>query len=406
MDKTIEKKFFEAFKWGGVVDKCISWMRYTYNLPKMKPSNNGDNDEKQQSEETGKEDEKWDKFYREVLPKEILEATEAFDDAVIKYMDSPLMDEIEANLNECSTDTQRERYLFSLLKPFGENGCDFANTYNPVAEITHLKDEIKELERTKDSWQTMQKNEPFKNDNIEHSGAYKEQIEACDGMIRRNKEQIDWVLHVSNEFFRLTSVFEDGARWMQAGTVESCLNAFCHVVDRFANRLDALLLTYGIDLMKLQKESGLYLKNHRIITDIDCYIGSIELAKRYIDALPQDPNAASKQDIAEPQQKQKQGFSKPQQETEREKKYFTKAIEAGLMEKDGEKYRWLHNNGLKASLGYFLNRVFNPKGTAQIPYQRMENLFNETRLDTATDQALTAKKPQKWRMEIGILFDD
>lgn len=403
MNKAIESKFFEAFKWGGVVDKCISWMRYTYNLPKMKPS---DNDEKQQSEETGKEDEKWDIFYREVLPKEILEATEAFDDAVIKYMDSPLMDEIEANLNECSTDTQRERYLFSLLKPFGENGCDFANTYNPVAEITHLKGEIKELERTKDSWQTMQKNEPFKNDNIEHSGAYKEQIEACDGMIRRNKEQIDWVLHVSNEFFRLTSVFEDGARWMQAGTVESCLNAFCHVVDRFANRLDALLLTYGIDLMKLQKESGLYLKNHRIITDIDCYIGSIELAKRYIDALPQDPNAASKQDIAEPQQKQKQGFSKPQQETEREKKYFTKAIEAGLMEKDGEKYRWLHNNGLKASLGYFLNRVFNPKGTAQIPYQRMENLFNETRLDTATDQALTAKKPQKWRMEIDILFDD
>ncbi len=312
MDKTIEKKFFEAFKWGGVVDKCISWMRYTYNLPKMKPSNNGDNDEKQQSEETGKEDEKWDKFYREVLPKEILEATEAFDDAVIKYMDSPLMDEIEANLNECSTDTQRERYLFSLLKPFGENGCDFANTYNPVAEITHLKDEIKELERTKDSWQTMQKNEPFKNDNIEHSGAYKEQIEACDGMIRRNKEQIDWVLHVSNEFFRLTSVFEDGTRWMQAGTVENCLNAFCHVVDRFANRLDALLLTYGIDLMKLQKESGLYLKNHRIITDIDCYIGSMELTKRYIDALPQEPNAASKQDIAEPQPKQKQGFSKPQ----------------------------------------------------------------------------------------------
>ena len=395
MDKTIEKKFFEAFKWGGVVDKCISWMRYTYNLPKMKPSNNGDNDEKQQSEETGKEDEKWDKFYREVLPKEILEATEAFDDAVIKYMDSPLMDEIEANLNECSTDTQRERYLFSLLKPFGENGCDFANTYNPAAEITHLKDEIKELERTKDSWQTMQKNEPFKNDNIEHSGAYKEQIEACDGMIRRNKEQIDWVLHVSNEFFRLTSVFEDGARWMQAGTVESCLNAFCHVVDRFANRLDALLLTYGIDLMKLQKESGLYLKNHRIITDIDCYIGSIELAKRYIDALPQEPNAASKQDIAE-----------PQQETEREKKYFAKAIEAGLMEKTDSSYKWLHNNELKASLGYFLNRVFNPKGTTQIPYQRMENLFNVTRLDTATDQALTAKNPQKWRKEIDAIFDD
>lgn len=100
----------------------------------------------------------------------------------------------------------------------------------------------------------------------------------------------------------------------------------------------------------------------------------------------------------------KNGFNG--KETEREKEYFAKAIEAGLMEKTNSGYKWLHNNGLKASLGYFLNRVFNPKGTAQIPYQRMENLFNVTRLDTATDQALTAKKPQKWRKEIDTLFDD
>ena len=37
MDKTIETKFFEAFKWGGVVDKCIDWIRYTYNLPPVNP---------------------------------------------------------------------------------------------------------------------------------------------------------------------------------------------------------------------------------------------------------------------------------------------------------------------------------------------------------------------------------
>lgn len=301
MEKTIERKFFEAFKWGGVVDKCISWMRYTYNLPKMKPSNNGDNDEKQQSEETGKEDEKWDKFYREVLPKEILEATEAFDDAVIKYMDSPLMDEIEANLNECQTNAQKERYLFSLLKPFGEppSGCGFANVYHPIAEINQLKDEIKELERTKASWQAMAKNEPLESENIDYKG----QVEACDSMIKRSKEQIEWVLYVNDQFCNLTGRFEDGAKWMQAGTVENCLNAFCNIVYRFANRLDALLLTYGIDLMKLQRESGLYLKRHRIITDIDCYIGSMELTKRYIDALPKEPTEVPKQDIVKPQPK-------------------------------------------------------------------------------------------------------
>ncbi len=97
---------------------------------------------------------------------------------------------------------------------------------------------------------------------------------------------------------------------------------------------------------------------------------------------------------------------KLQQETEREKKYFAKAIEAGLMEKDGDSYRWLHNNGLKASLGYFLNRVFNPKGTAQIPCKCLGVLFGVTRLDTVIYQAVNPKKPQKWRTEIDNLFDD
>ena len=75
----------------------------------------------------------------------------------------------------------------------------------------------------------------------------------------------------------------------------------------------------------------------------------------------------------ESKQEQQQRDNKP---TKREQKYFTKAIEAGLMEQIGdENYRWLHNNGMKASLGYFLKRVFDPKGTTPIPYQRMENLF-------------------------------
>lgn len=106
----------------------------------------------------------------------------------------------------------------------------------------------------------------------------------------------------------------------------------------------------------------------------------------------------------ESKQEQQQRDNKP---TKREQKYFTKAIEAGLMEQIGdENYRWLHNNGMKASLGYFLKRVFDPKGTTPIPYQRMENLFEVSRLDSAIDKALTAKKPQKWRIEIDALFND
>ncbi len=92
--------------------------------------------------------------------------------------------------------------------------------------------------------------------------------------------------------------------------------------------------------------------------------------------------------------------------TENEKKYFTKAIDAGLMKEVENGYEWLHNKGMKASLGYFLHKVFNPNGTARIPYRFVESLFNESRLDRAIDQALIVKQPQKWRKEIDTLFDD
>lgn len=290
MDKTIETEFFEAFKWGGVVDKCIDWMRYTYNLPPMNPRASTKEKEETPEQKEGKK--KWDKYYRETLPKEILEATEAFDDSVIKYMDSPLMDEIEANLNDCQTDAQRERYLFSLLKPFGESpvGCGIARVYEPTAELNQLKEAIKDCERDKAFWQTLPEDEQLKNVNGEPSGTPKEQIKAIDWFIEESKEQIKWVWHVHDEFCRLTGEFEDGAKWMQKGTIEHCLSEFRSVEFMFANRLDALLLTYGIDLLRLQRESGLYLKGqYRQITDIDCYIGSMELAQRYIDALPKEP---------------------------------------------------------------------------------------------------------------------
>ena len=121
--------------------------------------------------------------------------------------------------------------------------------------------------------------------NGKSAGTSKEQIEACNSMIEGRKEQIDWVLYVNRRFCELTGKFEDGARWMQKGTVEHCLSAFIRIMSVFADRLDALLLTYGIDLMKLQEISGLYLKSHRLITDIDVYVGSRDLAQKYIDDL-------------------------------------------------------------------------------------------------------------------------
>ena len=258
-------------------------MRYIYNLPPIKPGDSKGCESLQNKEAK----DKVDNFYKEILPKDILEKTEAFNDKVIMNMDSPLMDEIEANLNECKTEVERERYLLSLLKPFGDipSGCGIARIYHPKVEIKRLESEIVDFERNKAFWQKKEEDELVEDVNGKSAGTSKEQIEACNSMIEGRKEQIDWVLYVNRRFCELTGKFEDGARWMQKGTVEHCLSAFIRIMSVFADRLDALLLTYGIDLMKLQEISGLYLKSHRLITDIDVYVGSRDLAQKYIDDL-------------------------------------------------------------------------------------------------------------------------
>ena len=43
----------------------------------------------------------------------------------------------------------------------------------------------------------------------------------------------------------------------------------------------------GDDLMKLQKESGIYLKSDRDIEEVARYVGSVELTQKYIDELPE-----------------------------------------------------------------------------------------------------------------------
>lgn len=90
--------------------------------------------------------------------------------------------------------------------------------------------------------------------------------------------------------------------------------------------------------------------------------------------------------------------------TKREDYYFDKAINAGLMEKDGVGYKWLYNNGSKASLAYFLQKVFNPDGISRTPFKRLEALFSVTSLAVTTNKLLEAIKAQKWRAEIDKLF--
>ena len=90
--------------------------------------------------------------------------------------------------------------------------------------------------------------------------------------------------------------------------------------------------------------------------------------------------------------------------TPKETEYYQKAIDCGMAEKTANGYKWLYKNGSKASLAYFLYKLFNPSGTGQIPYQRLNTLWNVTRLDSALYQVIDAKNPQQWRTQIDNLF--
>lgn len=94
--------------------------------------------------------------------------------------------------------------------------------------------------------------------------------------------------------------------------------------------------------------------------------------------------------------------------TDRARKYFARAIECGYMKPIANGYKWEFGDkrGGLARLGYFVERVFCPTNTEQLPEQAINKLFGVTRIGSATTQLHNAKKPQKWRAEIDKLFID
>lgn len=92
--------------------------------------------------------------------------------------------------------------------------------------------------------------------------------------------------------------------------------------------------------------------------------------------------------------------------TERAQKYFAKAIEAGLMVKNGESYKWEYGGERgKVRLAYFVQKVYDPNGHESIPYKALEELFCVSRLAVAKYQIYSAKNAPKWQGEIDALFE-
>ncbi|MBO7428446.1 MAG: hypothetical protein J6Y22_04200 [Paludibacteraceae bacterium] len=303
MDKTIEKKFFDAFKINGVVSKCIEYLRAVHDLPETKDT---------------KRDESWEFYIKQVYPEEILKYTNAFNFKVLELNDSPLMNEIKANFNSCLYEVERREYLFSLLAPFGEQGCNIAGVFTPT-------------------------------------------------------EQNEWTLYVRDQFRRMIG---KGA-WVEENSVEECLSFYYNAMIVFANRLYAFLLSCGIDMMKLQELMGIYLMENPNNNLVNKALGSDNLRQRYIDALPKEPQQEQTTDAQnltpEPQQEQ----TKKTRGRGRPKKTFKDRM---IDDADGNKLKKIHTkiDGKKGKDATLIILACLKKGWLARPtYTEVKNEFGD-----------------------------
>lgn len=385
----IEKAFFKAFSFGGLMHLCFDWLQHKYDL--------GFYCSKEQEEKPKQSmTEKWQHYYDVTMPEEIYKLADAFDDSVIQYTESSLLDEISTNIDRLNGKEQ-ERYIYSLLKPFKE----YSDNLNPIEVIKQLRGEVDGIMGIKDTqkdlkmWENMPQDEQLYNVNGEPCGTVQEEVEACKHFIEEYKYRIERAEYKADKYREIANSITD----IKEKTVEHCFDNLLQVVYMYATRLDALLLEKGINLMWYQKESGIYILTRRDITLLQEYCGSYKLARKYIDeALPQ----------TEPQQITKIGVKNNSLSklTKAEVEYYGKAVKSGMAEKTEDGYKWKYNNGSKASLAYFLDKIFNPDGTGQIPFKKLDVLWDVSRLDSALDKAINAKNPQQWRTDIDKLFTE
>lgn len=92
----------------------------------------------------------------------------------------------------------------------------------------------------------------------------------------------------------------------------------------------------------------------------------------------------------------------PQADTPRARKYIARAVECSYAKLKPTGFEWRDSGkrGALVQLGYFVEMVYCPTNTEEVPEQAINKLFGVNRISSAIAQAHNAKKPQKWRAEI------
>lgn len=229
MEQTKFKAYAAAFQSGGAAALCLDYISTKLH---------------------GKLAEDWAKFYEEEIRKQTDEA---------EPDEAEIVEEIESNLMSLPDEKSCETYLFDVITAFS----DWGNVLYPKAEITRLGEEIRQYKDIYNQWW---------NDAKANKNEREKQMAACSEMVAKREEEIGKLQKEADEIRRQINqdeyahCWEISFRW-------------------FVGRLDAMLLKHGIDLMRLQEECGVYLQTERDLFVVADILGSIKLAKKYIDAI-------------------------------------------------------------------------------------------------------------------------
>lgn len=287
--KELQETFLAPFRMGGAAVECVDWMRWEYNLPRTKPT-------KGKPARKERLDDSWKEWHEVEHRQWIKGEYESYLDTVPIDNNHSLMEEINENLKSYASHDDRFRYITSLVQPFHE----FAVAFDATPMINSCEREIKQLEQDRKRWEEVADNA------VGRSGEpldKQEQIEACDKWIQKRKEEIEYLKEVQNRFYDLAQHGMTG-KCVEGEDPEmsEMLGDWWGQMIHFTRYLAALALTYGIKLVDVQEQCGIYLMRHFFIIDyVDYYyIVNVEHAERLLNEIASNQAKTAKENSIKP----------------------------------------------------------------------------------------------------------
>lgn len=368
MVRDIEELFFKEYRLGGIAHTALGIVKQNYDLNPY-PA-------------TGKLSQQWAEYYESGYKDDLKTREDAFDESILVAPTCSIIEEIRANVELCNG-LQRERYLISLLTPFK----NISDLMHPDKSVYHeFQKRNEELLADMKLWEL-----------ADDKDEARMQIDVGKQMIEQGDKDYQRQLYISKRILELCHLSYSDDSYKDDYALHVWVR-FRNLLHMYANRLDAVLLENNIDMMTVQQNAGIWILTKRDISSLECYCGSMKLARKYIDELP-------KADILPVGSSIPLALSTPEA-----KSILSKLINDGLCVADREAYKWKGRaNELAAFIDCSSTVLKVRPSNNRVPWKLYKQLFNlsgreiKAAQDAKKDYDMERRaKPDKWSLICNI----